>query len=87
MDKPTIGFIGVGAMGEPMVARLLNAGFRVVSYVNQSREAIERLLPQGLVEVANARELGEQADVVMCCVFDEAQNDQALQENKVHWLR
>ena len=43
MDKPTIGFI-VGAMGEPMVARLLNAGFRVVSYVNQSREAIERLL-------------------------------------------
>ena len=78
MDKPTIGFIGVGAMGEPMVARLLNAGFRVVSYVNQSREAIERLLPQGLVEVANARELGEQADVVMCCVFDEAQNDQAL---------
>ena len=52
MDKPTIGFIGVGAMGEPMVARLLNAGFRVVSYVNQSREAIERLLPQGLVEVS-----------------------------------
>ena len=78
MVKPTIGFIGLGAMGEPMVARLLSAGFRVVSYVNRSRDAMERLLPGGLVEVANARELGEQADVVMCCVFDEPQNDQVL---------
>ncbi len=78
MNNPTIGFIGLGAMGEPMVARLLDAGFRVISYVNRSREAMERLLPQGLVEVANARELGEEADVVMCCVFDEPQNDQAL---------
>ena len=78
MSNPTIGFIGLGAMGEPMVANLLNAGFRVVSYVNRSREGMDRLAPQGLVEVANARELGEQSDFVMCCVFDEPQNDQAL---------
>lgn len=78
MSNTTIGFIGLGAMGEPMVARLLNAGFNVISYVNRSRDALERLLPKGIVEVANARELGEQADVVMCCVFDEPQNDQAL---------
>ena len=78
MSETTIGFVGLGAMGEPMVARLLGAGFRVVSYVNRSREAMERLLPQGIVEVANARELGEQATVVMSCVFDEPQNDQVL---------
>ena len=78
MSKPTIGFIGLGAMGEPMVVNLLSAGFQVVSYVNRSREAMDRLLPKGLVEVAHARELGEQADIVMCCVFDEPQNDQAL---------
>ncbi len=78
MTKPTIGFIGLGAMGEPMVARLLGAGFRVVSYVNRSREAMERLLPHGIVEVSNAREVGEQADVVMSCVFDEPQNDLVL---------
>lgn len=78
MNNPTIGFVGLGAMGEPMVARLLAAGFRVVSYVNRSREAMDRLLSQGLVEVASAHELGEKADVVMCCVFDEPQNDQVL---------
>ena len=43
MSNPTIGFIGLGAMGEPMVANLLNAGFRVVSYVNRSREGMDRL--------------------------------------------
>ncbi len=78
MSQRTIGFVGLGAMGEPMVARLLDAGFRVVSYVNRSREAMDRLKPKGLVEVANARELGEQSDVIMCCVFDEPQNDQVL---------
>ena len=78
MSNPTVGFIGLGAMGEPMVARLLGAGFRVVSYVNRSREAMERLLPRGLIEVSNAREVGERADVVMSCVFDEPQNDQVL---------
>ncbi|MXW50297.1 MAG: NAD(P)-dependent oxidoreductase [Gammaproteobacteria bacterium] len=78
MRERTIGFVGLGAMGEPMVARLLDAGFRVVSYVNRSREAMERLKPKGLVEVSNATELGERSDVVMCCVFDEPQNDQAL---------
>lgn len=78
MSDVTIGFVGLGAMGEPMVARLLSAGFRVVSYVNRSREAMDRLVPKGLVEVSNARELGEQSDVVMCCVFDEPQNDQVL---------
>lgn len=78
MSDVTVGFIGLGAMGEPMAARLLGAGFRVVSYVNRSRAAIERLVTQGLIEVSNAREMGKQADVVMCCVFDEPQNDQAL---------
>ena len=78
MSERTIGFVGLGAMGEPMVARLLAAGFRVISYVNRSREAMDRLAPQGLVEVASAGELGAQSDVVMCCVFDEAQNDLVL---------
>lgn len=78
MNKPTIGFVGLGAMGEPMVSRLLDAGFPVVSYVNRSRDALDRLAAKGLKEVSNARELGDQVDVLMCCVFDEPQNDQVL---------
>ncbi len=43
MSTPTVGFIGLGAMGEPMAAHLRAAGSPVVSCVNRSREAIERL--------------------------------------------
>ena len=73
-----IGFVGLGAMGAPMVANLLKAGFPVASYVNRSRDAMERLAPEGLEEVDGPDTLGAWADVLMCCVFDEAQNDQVL---------
>ena len=73
-----IGFVGLGAMGEPMVLNLLRAGFPVGSYVNRSREGMDRLRPEGLEEFVGPAALGAWADVVMCCVFDEPQNDQVL---------
>ena len=74
----TVGFIGLGAMGEPMAANLLAAGIDVVSCVNRNREPIERLAEQGLREVADPGAIGAEADVVMTVVWDEAQNDQVL---------
>ena len=81
MDNQKIGFIGLGAMGEPMVANLLNAGFQVCSYVNRSREGMDRLKQSGLEEVANAQEVARRSDIIMCCVFDERQNDAVLRGN------
>ncbi len=74
----TVGFIGLGAMGEPMAANLLAAGIDVVSCANRNREPIERLATQGLREVANPAAVGAEADVVMTVVWDEAQNDRVL---------
>ena len=65
-------------MGEPMAANLLQAGIDVVSCANRNREPIERLVAQGLREVANPAALGAEADIVMTVVWDEAQNDQVL---------
>lgn len=78
MTKPTIGLIGLGAMGEPMAARLLDRGFRVVSSVNRSREAIERLAAHGIEEVDSPREVGAEADLLLTIVWDEEQNDRIL---------
>lgn len=78
MTTTTVGFIGLGAMGEPMAANLLRAGIDVVSCANRNREPIERLAAEGLREVANPAEVGAEADVVMTVVWDEAQNDQIL---------
>ena len=78
MTATTVGFIGLGAMGEPMAANLLRAGIDVVSCANRNRESIERLTAEGLREVAAPAEVGAGADVVMTVVWDEAQNDRVL---------
>jgi 3-hydroxyisobutyrate dehydrogenase-like beta-hydroxyacid dehydrogenase len=78
MTKPTIGFIGLGDIGEPMAGRLLSQDFTVVSSANRSREAIEKLASDGLIEVANPAEVGARADILMTMVMDQAQTDQVL---------
>ncbi len=78
MSRPTVGFIGLGAMGEPMAGHLLAGGFQVTSCANRSREAIERLAAEGLEERDDAAAVGADADILMTIVFDEGQTDQVL---------
>ncbi|MEQ9639007.1 MAG: NAD(P)-dependent oxidoreductase [Alphaproteobacteria bacterium] len=82
MDKPTVGFIGLGEMGEPMARRLLQHGFPVVSCANRTRATIEALTKVGLVEVADPAEVGARADIVMTIVVDQAQTDTVLRGTK-----
>ena len=78
MTSRTVGFIGLGAMGEPMAANLLKAGIDVVSCANRNRVPIERLAGIGLREVPTPAAVGAESDVVMTVVWDEAQNDRVL---------
>ena len=78
MPKPTIGFIGLGDMGEPMAARLLEHGYRVLSCVHRRREAIERLKGKGIVEKGDPRQVAAEADVLMSIVIDQEQTESAL---------
>ncbi len=78
MSKASIGFIGLGAMGEPMCGHILAAGYPVFSSVNQSREAVDRLKEQGLVEKDNPAQVGAESDILLTIVWDEAQNDKVL---------
>ena len=38
MSKPVIGFIGLGAMGEPMTGHLLAGGFRLPIFLGAAEE-------------------------------------------------
>ena len=42
-QNSTIGFIGLGAMGQLMARRLLNSGFKLVAYDHTSRKAARSL--------------------------------------------
>ena len=67
---PTIGWIGTGRMGYPMVARLLKAGVKVSLY-NRTRAKAESLTEYGAVIVDSLAELSS-CDVIFSMVSDSA---------------
>ncbi|GMG84164.1 NAD(P)-dependent oxidoreductase [Paralimibaculum aggregatum] len=68
MDKPTIGFIGLGLMGSAMVECLQKNGFAVTVLGNRNRAGIEAALARGGSEAGSAREIAERCDMVMLCM-------------------
>jgi len=74
----TVGVIGVGAMGEPMAAALLRAGFGVTVCAHRNREPVERLVEQGARDGGDPAGVARTADVVVTCVPDAPQVEEAL---------
>jgi 3-hydroxyisobutyrate dehydrogenase len=64
MDK-RIGFVGLGAMGWPMAANLVKAGFDVSAYDARSTEAGRFALEVGGTAAPSLAALGENVDVVI----------------------
>jgi 2-hydroxy-3-oxopropionate reductase len=65
----TIAFIGLGIMGAPMAAHLVDAGFDVVG-VNRSPAPVERLVRHGGRGAASTGEAVQDADMVAVMVPD-----------------
>lgn len=68
--KPALGFIGLGQMGEPMVRRLLAAGFPVAVW-NRSSNKVAPALEHGARAATSPAELARGAEIVMTCVTDQ----------------
>ncbi len=64
MAKETIGFIGVGHMGQPMASRLIAAGHPVVAYDIQG-QALSAIANKGAVTAASPAEVASRAEIVM----------------------
>jgi 3-hydroxyisobutyrate dehydrogenase-like beta-hydroxyacid dehydrogenase len=73
-----VGFVGLGAMGEPMAAALRRAGFEVTASVHRRREALSRLRAEGVGEAADPAELAGASDAVVMCVPDAPDVEDAL---------
>jgi 2-hydroxy-3-oxopropionate reductase len=65
----TIAFVGLGIMGAPMAAHLVDAGFDVVG-VNRTSPPVERLVEQGGRGAGSIGEAVRDADVVAVMVPD-----------------
>jgi 3-hydroxyisobutyrate dehydrogenase-like beta-hydroxyacid dehydrogenase len=60
--KPVIGFVGIGAMGSPMIGHLLNAGYRVQVFARRA-QAAEQLVARGALLRGSATEAAQGAQV------------------------
>jgi 3-hydroxyisobutyrate dehydrogenase len=67
--RPTLGFIGIGLMGEAMTRRLLERGWNVTVW-NLEPERLDRVVPHGAVAAASPAAVAEASDIVLMCVLD-----------------
>jgi 3-hydroxyisobutyrate dehydrogenase-like beta-hydroxyacid dehydrogenase len=63
-DIPTVGFIGVGAMGGPMARSVMKAGYTVVAF-DVRRNASEALQRDGAKVATDAKELARSCSVII----------------------
>jgi 3-hydroxyisobutyrate dehydrogenase-like beta-hydroxyacid dehydrogenase len=69
MDKPTLGFIGTGIMGEPMARHLVKAGYHVKVW-NRSPEKLRGLIDAGAEACADAAAASHGVSALICMLSD-----------------
>jgi 3-hydroxyisobutyrate dehydrogenase len=63
----TVGFIGVGNMGNPMASNILKNGFSMTVF-DKNPQAMENLVEAGAKRAASAKEVVESAEIVLTCL-------------------
>ena len=69
MDKPRVGFIGLGIMGRPMCANLLKAGYSLTVW-NRSRPGIDEVVSLGAATGESPADVAAKSDVIITIVTD-----------------
>jgi 3-hydroxyisobutyrate dehydrogenase len=67
-NRPRLGYIGIGIMGEAMVVRLRERGWPVTVW-NRDRERLAKVVSCGAVPAASPAAVAEASDIVLMCVL------------------
>lgn len=67
MQKPAVGFIGLGLMGDPMARNILKAGFQLGVY-NRTKNKTEPLKALGATVYDSPAALADNADIIITIV-------------------
>ena len=73
--KPAVGFIGIGAMGEPMALNLIKAGYQLTVYARRA-EAAAALVKAGAALAATPAAVARASDIVVTLVTTAADCEQ-----------
>jgi 2-hydroxy-3-oxopropionate reductase len=69
MEKPTIGFIGLGIMGKPMASNLINTGYPLIGH-DLNRNAMADVVKMGGQQANNPGEIAERCKVIITMLPD-----------------
>lgn len=64
---PTVGFIGLGAMGRPLSQAILHAGYPLVVF-DQNHGALSGVADEGAAPATSVKDLADRAEVVFTCL-------------------
>ena len=66
--KLTIGFLGVGLIGEGMVYNLIDSGFEVYVKKNKNPKPINRVKLKGAVELKTLKNMTKKCEILILCL-------------------
>jgi 3-hydroxyisobutyrate dehydrogenase-like beta-hydroxyacid dehydrogenase len=66
-DKPNIGFIGLGLMGQAFTKRLVARGYTVTGF-DVAADRVEQAKKHGVVAATSSADLTSKCDVILVCV-------------------
>ncbi len=66
-ELPRVGFIGLGAMGNPMSGHLAAGGYSVAGF-DVDADNMAKAVGRGVTGATSASEVGNQAEIVMLCL-------------------
>lgn len=69
--KPTVGFIGLGLMGQGFTQRLAETGYRVVGF-DLDKDKTSAAREWGVEAAGSAAEVADAADIILACVINTA---------------
>ena len=65
--KPTIGFIGLGLMGQAFTKRLVSSGYTVSGF-DIATQQVEQATKHGVIPAASSADVTSKSDIILVCV-------------------
>ena len=78
MEKPRIGFVGIGLMGHGIAKNLVTKGYPLALRLHRNRKPAEDLFAAGAREVSSYAELARDSDIVFLCVTGAPQVEEVV---------
>jgi 3-hydroxyisobutyrate dehydrogenase-like beta-hydroxyacid dehydrogenase len=73
IEKPVVGFIGLGLMGHGMAKNIRQAGYGLWVRGRNNRKPVESLLSMGAGEAASPKDMAAKCDIIHICLSSSEQ--------------